>query len=97
MSPPVKIQRVKPLEDHWLRLWFGDGAVIDVDLGDVLNGGVLKEIHDDRGLFERVRVNEETGTIEWPNGIDMDKEMLYGLGDPVGMKIERREVVPAAD
>ena len=31
MSELVRIEDIKPLEGHWLRLWFSNGAVKDVD------------------------------------------------------------------
>ena len=45
MTDLVRIEAVKPLEDHWLRLWFTNGAVKDVDLGEALAGG---------GVFEQI-------------------------------------------
>lgn len=34
-------------------------------------------------FFEQVRVNEETGTVEWPNGADFAPEFLYEIGKEV--------------
>lgn len=39
MTDLIKINRVEPLPDHWLRITFSDGAVKDVDLSEVLAGG----------------------------------------------------------
>jgi len=33
----------------------------------------------DRSLFMAVRVDPECGTIVWPNGADMDPDVLYDL------------------
>lgn len=98
MSELIKITDVEPLDDHWLRLRFSDGVVKDVDLGNVLaGGGVFEPIHDKRELFEQVRVNEETGTIEWPGEVDLDAEVLYGNYEPAsGEKLTRRTVAEPA-
>lgn len=32
----------------------------------------------DRTFFRPVRVDEQTDTITWPNGIDLDPDVLHG-------------------
>src|SRR5579875_2979946 len=99
MTDLIKITRVEPLEERWLRLWFSDGAVKDVDLGELFaRGGVFARIRDDRATFEQVRVNPESRTIEWPGEVDLDPEVLYGRHDPAsGAAITRRTITePAA-
>lgn len=94
MNQLIKIEAVEPLNGHWLRLTFSDGAIKDVDLGDVLaRGGVFDPIRQRREVFEQVRVNPETQTIEWPNEVDLDPEVLYGRFEPgSGARITRRTV-----
>lgn len=77
-----------------MRLWFTDGVVKDVDLGEALaGGGVFDPIYTDRQVFEQVRVNPESRMIEWPGGIDLDPDVLYGTFEPEGgIRIERRVV-----
>ena len=93
MSELIKIEAVEPLNGYWLRLTFSDGAIKDVDVGDVLmRGGVFEPIRE-RDLFEQVRVNPETQTIEWPHELDLDPEVLYGRFEPAsGARITRRTV-----
>lgn len=56
-------------------------------------GGVFAPIRDSRDLFEQVRVNPETQTIEWPGEIDLDPDVLYGRFEPAsGVTLERRIV-----
>ena len=38
---------------------------------------VVELLLDDDDEFRRVRVNGDTGTIEWPNGADLDPVVLY--------------------
>jgi Protein of unknown function (DUF2442) len=94
MTDLLKINDVEPLKDHWLRIEFSDGAVKDVDLGELLaRGGVFAAVRDDRQAFEQVRVNPDSHTIEWPGGLDLDPEVLYGRHEPVtGARIARRTV-----
>lgn len=98
MTGLIKITHVDPLHDRWLRLWFSDGAVKDVDLSGLLSrGGVLARIRDDRSVFEQVRVKPESQTIEWPGEIDLDPDVLYGRAQPAsGGRIERCPVTEPA-
>ena len=92
----IKIEEVEPLDGCWVRLTFSDGAVKDVDLGGILeHGSVFSAIRENRSVFEQVRVNSETGTIEWPGEVDLDPEVLYGRFEPSsGVTITRRTVRP---
>jgi Protein of unknown function (DUF2442) len=94
MNELIKVRHVEPLEGDWIRLSFSDGAVKDVDVGEVLQaGGVFAPIRDSRELFEQVRVNPETQTVEWPGEVDLDPDVLYGRYEPAsGVRIERRIV-----
>jgi hypothetical protein len=94
VSDLIKIERAEPSGDFWLRISFSDGAVKDVDVANVLSrGGVFAAIRERRELFEQVRVNPETETIEWPGEIDLDPEVLYGRFEPAsGVTLERRAV-----
>jgi len=67
---------VKYVSGFVLRLRFEDGTEGEVDLALELHGPVFKPLHDPT-FFARVRVNPDTGTIEWPNGADFAPEFLY--------------------
>jgi hypothetical protein len=83
MDKLIKVRTVEPLDGHWLRLSFSDGAVKDVDVAGLVEaGGVFTPIRDSRDLFEQVRVNPETQTVEWPGEIDPDPDVLYGRHEP---------------
>jgi hypothetical protein len=71
------VRRVEVLEAHRLRLGFDDGAEGDVDIASLVPfEGVFGPLHES-GYFARVRVDPELGTIRWPNGADIDPEVLY--------------------
>jgi len=57
-------------------LWFADGAERDVNIRPLIHGGVFQPLIDDIALFRTVTVDEELGTIVWPNGADLDPEVL---------------------
>jgi len=74
----VRIRTVEPLEGFVLRLGFDDGTVRVIDLEDELWGPVFEPLRHDPQLFRRVRVDDELGTIVWPNGADLDPDVLHG-------------------
>jgi Protein of unknown function (DUF2442) len=74
----ARIRSVEPLQGFILRLGFDDGAVREIDLEGELWGPVFEPLRRDRQLFRQVRVDEELGTIVWPNGADMDPDVLHG-------------------
>jgi hypothetical protein len=58
----------------WLR--FEDGVEGEVDLSDVAGKGVFAAWLED-GVFEKVFIDREAGTIAWPGGIDVAPDVLY--------------------
>jgi hypothetical protein len=80
------IVKVKPLKNHRLQLEFEDGVKGEVDLRKLIKfKGVFKPL-EDYTFFVKVKVNPEWGTIFWPNGADLDPDVLYSL--VTGEKIE---------
>ena len=75
----IRIRSVEPLTGFRVRLGFTDGTFGDVDLAPYLRGPVFEPLLADRGLFAAVRVDPECETIVWPNGADMDPDVLYDL------------------
>jgi hypothetical protein len=72
----VRIRGVEALDGFRVRLSLTDGAVREVDLMPYLNGPVFESIRTDPGLFRTVQVDLELGTIVWPNGADIDPDVL---------------------
>ena len=77
----VAVTNVEPLGGYGLRLWFDDGTEREVDLTDDLWGPMAEPLRDPK-LFRRVRVDPELRTIVWPNGFDMDPDVLHGDHEP---------------
>ena len=71
------VVEVRPLDGYRLFLRFEDGARGEVDLAKMIRfEGVFAPLRD-RQKFLEVRVNGELGTICWPNGADLDPDVLY--------------------
>jgi hypothetical protein len=70
------------LGDYRLRLEFNDGTIKDVDLKDELYGEIFEPLKDIT-LFQKVTVNPDTNTIEWPNGADFAPEFLHEIGQEI--------------
>ena len=82
------IVEVRPVEGYRLYLRFEDGAEGVVDISQHLRlDGVFKPLRK-RQYFDQVRVDEESGTIYWPNGADLDPDVLYSqvTGAPIELK-----------
>lgn len=78
----LHVTRVSYLQSYELELAFSDGIVKKVDLSRELYGEVFEPLKDPT-FFKRVILNEETNTIEWPNGADFAPEFLYEIGEEV--------------
>ncbi len=76
---------VRVMDDYQLHLRFEDGVQGAVDVaGIVAFTGVFAPLRS-QDYFRRVRVDAELGTICWPNGADLDPDVLYSLvtGEPI--------------
>jgi hypothetical protein len=78
----ARIASVEVLGGFKLRLGFSDGLTREVDLEPELWGPVFEPLKRDPTLFRQVRVDPELGTIVWPNGADMDPDVLHGDHEP---------------
>ena len=78
----VDITEIDVVEDRVVRLWFSDGSERVVDLAPLMWGPAFEEIANDDDLFAEVRVDPEIGTITWPNGADLDPDVLHGDHEP---------------
>jgi hypothetical protein len=77
MTTRVRIREVEPLDGYVLRIAFTDGSTRDVDLESELWGPVFEPLRDP-AEFRKVAVDQELGTIVWPNGADLDPDVLRG-------------------
>jgi hypothetical protein len=78
---------VECLADYQLSLRFEDGLEGVIDVSELVSfTGVFAPLQDP-GYFAQVRVDVEIGTICWPNGADLDPDVLYAAitGEPIDL------------
>lgn len=78
----IRVTEVEPLGGFVLRLRFNDDSERVLDLADELWGPVFEPLKADPGLFRAVRI--EGDSIAWPNGADIDPDVLHGSEVPAG-------------
>jgi hypothetical protein len=88
MNQLVRIQGVEALEPFRVRLQFTNGTSREIDLTVYLRGPVFEPIRSDPSVFRSVRVDQELGTIVWPNGADIDPDVLCRGLKPAWMEEE---------
>ena len=76
----VAVTSVRCLGGFAVELAFSDGSSRRVDLGRHLTGPVFTRHRSDPAFFQSVRVDPQVGTIGWPDGTDLDPDVLrWGL------------------
>ena len=76
----LRIAKAEALPGLKLRLTLDDGSVIERAIGGLMRGPVFERIRSDPAEFKRVTV--EAGTVVWPNGADLDPDVLIWQGPP---------------
>jgi len=79
------IVAVKVLDGYQLHLRFEDGIEGVIDVHELIPfEGIFAPLRD-RAFFGQVRVNPALGAIYWPNGADLDPDVLYSClkGQPI--------------
>ncbi len=84
----VRVTSVEVLGHYRLRLGFSDDSSRDVDLSGELYGPVFEPLADP-DYFSQVRVDDELGTVVWPNGADLDPLVLHGDFEPTSRVAHR--------
>lgn len=71
------IVHVRPLDDYCLFVRYEDGVEGTISLRDLVSFSGIFEPLQEPEYFRQVRVNPELGSIGWPNGADLDPDVLY--------------------
>lgn len=66
----------RPLTGHRLWLRFADGLAGEINLRAELWGDMFEPLLDP-AVFQAGQVDEDLGTVVWPNGADFAPEFLY--------------------
>lgn len=91
----LRISQVTPLNDFIVRLRLTDGTMKDVDLDRLLFGPVFASLRADREQFLKVFVDADAGTIAWPNGADIDPDVL--IYDRLPARLDSSPPAPTID
>jgi hypothetical protein len=83
----LSVKKVKPLNDYNLELTFENNEVKIFDVKPYLETGLFKSLKDEK-FFKMVKVSYDT--IEWPNKVDLDPEVLY---EKSKIKVKKTETV----
>jgi hypothetical protein len=67
-----------PLDGYRLRIRYEDGVEGIVDLATLIAFHGVFARSKDPAWFSQVKVDPELGTVAWPNGADLDPNVLYG-------------------
>jgi hypothetical protein len=84
----VRVTSVDVLAHYKLRLGFSDDSAREVDLTGELHGPVFEPLADP-GYFAQMQVDEQLGTVVWPNGADLDPLVLHGDFEPASRLVHR--------
>lgn len=76
--------------DYTIRLQFDDGTEQVINFEPILYGPLFGPLRDP-ALFNQVQLEENFGTLEWPNGADIDPTVLHDWPQHVDAIIERRK------
>ena len=80
----VDVVEVEPRGGHRLYVRFEDGTAGEVDLATrVTFDGIFASLRDP-ARFAEASVHADLGTVVWPNGADIDPDVLYAWvrGEP---------------
>jgi hypothetical protein len=80
----VRIRSVTPGEAFTVDMTFTDDSTRTIDLRPYLRGPIFEPLLHDLALFRAVQVDPQLGTIVWPNGADIDPDVLYWGRTPAG-------------
>lgn len=78
-----KIINVEVLDLGILKLEFDCGTEKEVNLTPIMRGTLFGQLNDPN-VFHQVKLDNEVGTICWPNGADFDPDTLFRWEEVVG-------------
>lgn len=79
------VTQVRALGGHRLHVCFEDGTSGEIDVATMIEFTGVFEVLRDEAEFARVQIDPDTGTLTWPNGADLDPDVLYAAisGKPI--------------
>ena len=81
MTSLIRVQSAEPLTTPHIRVVFTNGEQREIDLTPyIATGPIFAPVRTDATFFQSVVV--DGGTLTWPNGADIDPDVLYYGGTP---------------
>jgi hypothetical protein len=81
MHQLIRVQSAEPLDPPLIRVVFTNGEQREIDLTPyIATGHIFEPVRTDLAFFQSVVV--DGGTLTWPNGADIDPDVLYAGGTP---------------
>lgn len=71
----VRVRRAEVVETQLVQIEFEDGSIRQIDLSPLMQGPIFDELIENPELFRQMTVIG--GTVAWPNGADIDPDVLY--------------------
>ncbi len=72
----VRVTQIRFLEGFEVEFTFSDCVVKHIDLDPYVRGPIFQPLRDDPEFFRAGFVDPEAGVISWPNGADIDTQVL---------------------
>lgn len=88
-GPLVCVQKVRLLGDFWVSLEFENSTKKKVNLDLFLHGPVFETIRQNQPVFRQIYI--ENGMITWPNGADIEPDVLYYDLQPAWIEAQELE------
>jgi hypothetical protein len=76
MHPIHRVTRFSIVGPHTLSVAFADGTEQQIEFAPVLHGVLFGPLREP-SMFNAVTLDEEAGTLVWPNGADFDPATLH--------------------
>jgi uncharacterized protein DUF2442 len=89
IGPLVRVISAEALDGFKVRITFEDKSEKVIDLEQYLHGPIFADIRAKPEIFRAVRV--DGNTICWPNGADIDPDVLYYDLKPDWMEVRSEE------
>lgn len=76
-----KIRSLKPLENYILHVIFDDGKNVLYDVKEDMNQiSEYKDLQNNYGLFQQVKLDKSRTCIYWNDTIDLPSDIIYEYG-----------------
>ena len=86
LGPRIGVRSVKPLQGFCALVIFDDGSQREVDFEPYLQGPIFEPMRNNPAVFRSMTIAH--GVLAWPNGADLDPDVLYYGLKPAWMEQE---------